>query len=712
MRSTSRDVPRFSLAAFVPPRAWFAPGLAAVLLSACPRPLQSQALVPSAQLELDRGSVDVHLGGMREVRPGRRRVELSGLLDPKQVFEAIRTSRQADSSSMRLSRAQAGIDVSTGLAVDSEALKSTLATGTSAKSTSATSQDGEQGDSADGATSSTSATSSTGYERSGDSSATSETTTNLSRPSGASAPAFQLTPTAPSASGLSASYHSLLYATTETVLAGQALESLFNVDAAPEGYVMVSVPIVVTIEPGRVTRSNYVVETTVQLWNEEACGIADARVVAVAPLGLTEFVSHSSLAATALQLSAGAGIPVGAALTQLKGALTREELDALAHVGRRPEFQVGIRDAIVGDGAPLIHFRYLGTESLRGGVRLQPATLNAEILMLISTSQVKEKDCKDALERWIQQTSGAPRTAAAAEERRNDKPEEARLKASFLFREYQEALNLQPSLSGLSVRGRPAAISLAGISWAFKPTEALSDGTWTPTDATYFDGNYEPVILNVYNRLPAKVDSLTQGPGGELLVSLSDSDFASDWTFCADVVDDSGKRQPVHYAFEAKLKRNISTLRLHLATPLTKDGFAYVTVRRPGEPDCRNPGPDEANWLLMPVKLAKAPKEPVEEKAIKLKSVQASLESAAVVVRLEYGAPLDPAKDVTVSLNGEKPQLRRVEPLKEKGQIVGGVMYVALPQALKRDKDPDRRVRVDVSAKDYPTASIDLRATW
>lgn len=269
MRSTSRDVPRFSLAAFVPPRAWFAPGLAAVLLSACPRPLQSQALVPSAQLELDRGSVDVHLGGMREVRPGRRRVELSGLLDPKQVFEAIRTSRQADSSSMRLSRAQAGIDVSTGLAVDSEALKSTLATGTSAKSTSAASQDGEQGDSADGATSSTSATSSTGYERSGDSSATSETTTNLSRPSGASAPAFQLTPTAPSASGLSASYHSLLYATTETVLAGQALESLFNVDAAPEGYVMVSVPIVVTIEPGRVTRSNYVVETTVQLWNEE-----------------------------------------------------------------------------------------------------------------------------------------------------------------------------------------------------------------------------------------------------------------------------------------------------------------------------------------------------------------------------------------------------------------------------------------------------------
>ena len=117
----------------------------------------------------------------------------------------------------------------------------------------------------------------------------------------------------------------------------------------------------------------------------------------------------------------------------------------------------------------------------------------------------------------------------------------------------------------------------------------------------------------------------------------------------------------------------------------------------------------ETNWVLAPVKVVKAVPATAPEKAIKLKSIQAALESAAVVVRLEYEAPAD---KVTVWFNGTAAEIRRLEVRKKDSKAVGGVVYAALAQRLSRREDPDRRIQVDVAAEGYDPVSTEVRAIW
>jgi hypothetical protein len=686
--------------------------------SACSGAPKSVALdANSPELGLDRGDVYVHVGVMREVSGARRRLELTPLLDPKTVFDHLKGSRQQERVSSSSLQFGGGVDVSTGLALGSQTVKSTTSrtdgTRTTAASTAATTE--KSGVTPDGATGEvlSSEGEAKGSEASSQLSSGSEKADTYGRMAEAAPLATRLTPIAPSTTALGASYHSLLYATAETILAGQGLEALFNVDALPEGRVFLTLPIVISVQPGRITRTNYVSETLIDLKAFRPCGIEGLSVVAVAPLGLSAFAGDSNLAARAIQVSASAGIPVGAALAQVKGGLTKEDIEALAVVARRPEVQVSIEGSIV-------RVRYLGNAGLEQTVHLTPTTLNVEAMILAQRQAFDESACRNALSEHVTSTSfdenGKPIAA-----QRGQHPMEGQASANAGLDQkltLEKAWNISESIAQIGrearaplpfdfsgAQGRTGGALLVGVTWMFVPTEKLSKGPWSWL--TYSMGRWELSPLYVYARPPVRVSSLVQGPGGDLLATVAEGSDEG-WRLCVTLKNVTAGGAVSEEKFEFVKKKAdplVGSLRFTLKKPLAKDAFAYVSAR----PFSTNTCDGDANWTLLPVKVVPSPQSDPAEKVIKVTFLQGALESAAIVVRVEYEAPTD---QVVVRINGAAATIRSFEPRKKDGTLIGGTLYASIAQRLSRKDDLERRVRVDITAKDYPVVSTEIRAVW
>jgi hypothetical protein len=236
----------------------------------------------------------------------------------------------------------------------------------------------------------------------------------------------------------------------------------------------------------------------------------------------------------------------------------------------------------------------------------------------------------------------------------------------------------------------------------------------------YAASTWQVSALHEYVRPFARVTSISQAASNELFVTFADS-MPGPWVFCAELqytpttvagtaASVPGKLSVAHPVSPSK---RISSLLIPFQQRLTKDSTAYVSLRevvRNDEAAAKDACVSRENWATIAIR---TPSEPATDtaapKVIKLKAIDGSLETDAVVVRLDYEGA---TKDVEVWINGAKATIRnRVHPEKN-GAVTGGSLYASVAQQLKRATDPDRRIRVEVHAKGFEPASAEVRASW
>ncbi|MCR9144206.1 MAG: hypothetical protein NXI24_18305 [bacterium] len=184
---------------------------------------------------------------------------------------------------------------------------------------------------------------------------------------------------AASADGLNAPYYQALEATANTVLGGRVLENLYNVKKLPPGFKLYTVPVVVSFSPGRITRKNYTGRAKLELDLPDRSADQDhnLRIIAVAPGGFSSMIAdtYSRLARVGLDL--GAALPTqGFVSGQAQVEKMREDLEAIARVVNRRDFQVNIADS------NQLEFRYLGHGSFDKDIYLQEVSFVVEALVL------------------------------------------------------------------------------------------------------------------------------------------------------------------------------------------------------------------------------------------------------------------------------------------------------------------------------------------
>jgi hypothetical protein len=281
-------------------KAWV---LSTFALAACSGgDLRSRPLDASGfDLRIERGTIEIVPAVMKEAVVGERRLDLTDLIKIGDVFKAIDSQLSASSMQSRSVATSLSVGVSIGAAAPSG---------------------GSDGDAGAG---------SGGGGSAGDD-------------GGSEAPAPQSGASPPSTPALTVPYHEALLSAVETVLGGQALEDLYDIDAVPQGYGLYVVPIVASFTPGTVTRTDYSAEATLTL-----CAGGDVpeefRIIAAAPAGFSRIVSDAASDLNQLTLGAALAGQVGA--LAVSGAFSRivTELRELSQVQAVPQFQVATPDS-------------------------------------------------------------------------------------------------------------------------------------------------------------------------------------------------------------------------------------------------------------------------------------------------------------------------------------------------------------------------------
>jgi hypothetical protein len=295
------------------------------------------------------GRIAIHAVIMKEVQAGSKRIDFKDLLDADKVFAAIASSQQALSNTVAVRQTTAGISLT---------LASPSTTNTGGTTLDAATEDGEASDA------------------------------SAPTPAPATTPTFALTPSAASAVGLSSAYHDVLYATADAILGGESVADIYNVDAVPDRHLF-AVPVIATVTPGQATRQGYTAESelTFKCASPTALARGDFRILAVAPAGFTRVVAETSSMLRQLGLTAGVSLPVLSTLVaQGQFSQLNEQLDQLAHVVSRPDFQVSVESKNV------VRIRFLGHENAKGGVGLEAATYDTEILIVATKADVCSPD--------------------------------------------------------------------------------------------------------------------------------------------------------------------------------------------------------------------------------------------------------------------------------------------------------------------------------
>jgi hypothetical protein len=691
--------------------------------------------------QLDRGEVHVHLGVMRELTVGTKRLDLGGLLDPIKVFDEIRKGRSADHVSAVSRQLQAGVNLSTLVQTGQEvATKSSSDESRDRKDDvgSKVDKDGE----ADTTTSSTATGSKDGQST--------ERKDTFSRSAGATAPASRLDTSLPSAGGLSASYHHLLYATADTVLGGRALESLYNIEAIPKDTKFFSVPVVVSFEPGRVTRVDYSVEAKVEML-ESDCGLRDVSIVAVAPAGFATFANEASLLADSLRASIAAAIPFGALVGDAQISAALEKVEKFAAVARRPEFQV----SMVSNRS--FKIRYLGTERLSDGksaVDLSPVTFDAELLLIgkfgtPSGTKADPAACLKDIHQQLQtlgvdscsprKEPGLPTCASASSTgtEATDSKDEPRpkslgqLEVTFdrLVGNEERVVSQSPTVSPAA--GRDAYSVSSGAltfvsTWEYRPLYPLASGFFTSekwSEDRYGDSQvgYAPVYqtpepgIAVGSVSAAPGPALlveTKGPSSRICLCLLAYDEASQLAGAAALQTSVAPR-----CFE-KAAATSRTLLFPLTRAVGKGAVARVAAvewpgadsSKPLEPACRD---KEQGWTVFAVKPAEGISKEEPAATLTLRSASAVLETDTLAVRLDLEGPL--VGEPKVRVNGTVASVRSFA-----GRKNGGVVYVTVAQKVARKDEHERVLYIDVVATkvgdEKPpkelNVSTELRAKW
>jgi hypothetical protein len=198
------------------------------------------------------------------------------------------------------------------------------------------------------------------------------------------APSAAPLPAPPSAAGLSSAYHDLLYATADTILGGETLKDIYNVEAIPNHTLFV-VPIVASVAPGHATREGYTAEARLTFNCPKEVARGNFNVLAVAPAGFTRIVTQTSSMLRQLGFGTSVSLPTLSKLTA-EGSFSQltDQLDQLAQIVGRPDFQVTI------ESASTVRIRFLGREKFKGGVALESATYDTEVLILAKSVEACE----------------------------------------------------------------------------------------------------------------------------------------------------------------------------------------------------------------------------------------------------------------------------------------------------------------------------------
>lgn len=327
-------------------RVWW---LSVLAVTACVgSTLRSQPLTASGfDLEVERGTIEVVPAMMKQAVVGDRRLDLTDLINVDDVFKAI--DGQLSASAMQ-----------------SQSVVTSLLGGVTVGATAgdAGSTSGEGGGGGDDG--------------------------------GASPPAA-----APSPPTLTAPYHEVLLSAVQTVLGGQALQDLYDVDSVPQGYGLYAVPVVASFTPGTVTGTNYSAEASLQLCAGVEPPLGDFRIIAAAPAGFTRIVSDTASDVDTLALGAALTGQIGQLAAT--GAFSRvvTQLRELSQVDGVAQFQVAIPDSRT------VKVRYFGNQTGSDSrVTLSPATFNSEILVIAT---------EKALERCALLPAGASRPPPGAQ---------------------------------------------------------------------------------------------------------------------------------------------------------------------------------------------------------------------------------------------------------------------------------------------------------
>jgi len=635
--------------------------LAAVMLAllptACgPRPPLTQPIYGATgepEHDLDLGRVEVYAGIIREL-PVRKRLNLDALLIPSNVFEEIKQSRRAAQQYIRSRQFQGGAGGAglVPMSVDPTAKQAALRSTTDARTTEVPSEQSEE-----------------------------------SRATAVAAP-----------------YHQILYATADAVLGGRALESLYNVESIPNGYYLFSMPIVLSFEPGRVTREGYIAQADIAL-SRAKVALNDITIMAVAPAGFTSFSNQASVLAEALGLSLTAAIPYGGLLFDAEARSAMETLQRFEEVARRPEFQVSI------SSRSGLRIRYLGLQSsVNDGRRvrtaMQPATFNAEILLvakLADLAQTKEQRCATIV------ATGT--------------------KIQSSTKQQKQACEAAPVSEGRTLL---ASFGYGGT-WSFIPVDPLANHReW---DASGYGDSFAgtAAVYKALDPLP-RIAKIVEGPGKTVLVQVDGDPRAA--CFCVEVFDGPSGIGPNlvtngGYCVQEEEVHRSRSLRLGFPAPpqgqpatsrLEKGALARVAVA----PFSTDGGPavcaGAAGWNVHPVEtLAERERSRTDAPStLVIKAAEGIMETNAIVVRLEIEAPeLEGPPEVFV--NGGSAGKRDFKVDVEDG-TARGVLYVKIPQKVSPEDEHGRTLRIDVRAKSKPAqgqkegeplfASTQVLAKW
>ena len=331
--------------------------------------------------ELDLGSISIHPTWIKELKVDEKRLDLSSLLNAEKVFNIIKNTKQANIDRQKSIQQNLRLGVySPLLTVSSETIKQSETNN---------------------------------IEDTSDESSI-ERVKNLPV-LGKSEHEALLNIMSGNGEGLTAPFHELMYATANTILGGQALQNLYNINSIPENYGLYVIPTITSFNPGRITRENYIGKATLTFFNVHSDNF---RIIAVAPAGFTrlvaETISHLRQRGIDLALAAQTGT------TGITGGFEQvmEKMDRLAHVLQQPDFTVTINEY------NSVTMRYLGQESFKGANHLQEATYNTEIIILANFEK-KNKEVKHREDQkdQKQEQKGADKEGEHAEQEQKDEKE-------------------------------------------------------------------------------------------------------------------------------------------------------------------------------------------------------------------------------------------------------------------------------------------------
>ena len=668
--------------------------------------LTTKPLTPADQeLDLDRGSVHVHLGIAREVPVGTKRLDLSKLLDAEKVFEEIKKGRRS-ARDVTISRQVDGSVVISTLAPESteSTISSEVSGGATGSRTSASASESatSQGTSADGHTSSDTTTASSSTTNAMDTTATtndgSSVTEKSTRMGSAGAPEGRVAAPSPSPPELSAPYHQLLYATADTILGGRALQELYNVSALPKGYHLVSLPVMASFKPGRITGLDYTAEVRIDLL-AKSCGLEDATIVAVGPAGFSGFVNDASSVFEGISASFGVAIPFEAFLASAKVGTILEELRRFAEVVRSPEFHVSI------ESPTRLNVSYLGTKFEQGKkwhTRLVPSNFAAELLVVgkppknadpVSCTATATGTATALLNNYF------PPTADPSMLERLGLELTSFVAAPVAVSPAKQAI-LSEELVSVS------AVDTLGIpylsTWSFRPTLPLNGERWAPS--AYGDFSVGQAKLYLSPTVGVLVSKAARIPGDDKRVLLSLKGPTAKGKLCVVLTD----QQRVYELADREMD---STLLVQFDSDIPKTDTALRIKFIESGNSCESV--DAQNWRVLT--LGKLEDKTEIPPSLKIQSATGILETDELVVKLELDGPL--AKQPTVRINGMTATVRSYTQRPTNGDAKGATLFAAVAEKSSEEHTRFRtlEVRVEGEAQGVGTAitaSTTVVAYW